>query len=115
HSLVLMDQVTNLEMTHHRLWFLSAIGRARRTGQLPATRDGSGGARTLPDGRAAGSHPLCRINDLRASRPGASAGLAAPPAQAARPASVVKLSPQPHSATALGLAKANSWVRPLRT
>src|SRR5690606_36996618 len=37
------------------------------------------------------------------------------PAQAARSASVVKLSPQPHSAAARGLAKTNSWFRPLRT
>src|SRR5690606_2699625 len=91
----------------------------------------------LPDGRAAGSRALWRINDLRARSgrwpPGGSLSArasrgASPPGgrasgaqrarsapQAALSASVVKLSPQPQAAAALGLANTNSWFSPLRT
>src|SRR5690606_11610890 len=97
---------------------LSGIGRQGRPGKLPGDRARTRWSKGLPAAQAAGSRALWRINGLRASRAaGFVPGDAAPAAadQAARSASVVKLSPQPHSAAALGLANTNSWFRPLRT
>src|SRR5690606_13293542 len=84
------------------------VGRGRRAdpGQALAI-----GRRIRParcEGRRVGLARLSPVSTAGRLGPGA-------PAQAARSASVVKLSPQPHSAAARGLAKTNSWFRPLRT
>src|SRR5690606_18287518 len=97
-ALVRMDQEHDFVMTH--CGFLVDTGQL--AGQPPVGRDGRGGARPPPEWQGAGNYR--RFKGLRATGAGW--------LQAARSASVVKDSPQPHSAATLGLAKTNCSFSP---
>src|SRR5690606_23272786 len=130
-ALVRMDQEHDFVMAHGGSFrvFGRPRGRFRNSPPSPGTDAVEQG---LPGGQAAGSRALWRIHGLRARRAparepaghgtGRASRLPARRApgtglrpQAALSASVVKLSPQPQAAAALGLSNTNSWLKPRRT
>src|SRR5690606_6676556 len=104
-ALVRVDQEHDFVMTHCVFLVdaaLAGLAAPRRPG-------GSGGARDPGAcAQARGSRKLCRLRDLDAM------GRPRRPAVRAQACSVVKLSPQPHSALALGLRNRKASPRPWR-